>query len=117
MKRATIGRPCLRDCDALYLPEAGIRELAIKLREKKTREEEREREKGKGKGKDVTNEKEKEARSREMGQKERARMADAKKLSGFANPLRKTRVGVESRSWRGLKNNAKQAERDLHVEL
>lgn len=43
MKRATIGRPCLRDCDALYLPEAGIRELAIKLREKKTREEERER--------------------------------------------------------------------------
>lgn len=114
MKRATIGRPCLRDCDALYLPEAGIRELAIKLREKKP---ERKREREKGKGKDVTNEKEKEAQSREMGQKERARMADAKKLSGFANPLRKTRVGVESRSWRGLKKNAKQTERDLHVEL
>lgn len=78
---------------------------------------ERKREREEGKGKDVTNEKEKEAQSREMGQKERARMADAKKLSGFANPLRKTRVGVESRSWRELKNNAKQAERDLHVEL
>ena len=84
----------MRRCDALYLPEAGIGAFAIKLRAQKEKKIARAREREK---------------ERERTKWEKKGAADAKKLSGFANPCEK-----HAWTWGRVAGKTTRAERFAH---